>query len=194
MELGKKVYKSTAITTIKVMAVVIIVVLFFNLCIQTFYDPEFSQLEVQDYMAMIKFHLKYPYDILPFIFFIFVPCFYYGFIRGVTFFENGMVINRGLPFVNAEIPYSEIKDFEIIHSKLFMSIKRKDTNEDILFAIKDVDRAVSIFDQNGIQGDLTSKEKLTMTIHTKLIIFFIAIGVAVMLGQSLGLSRFLFRS
>ena len=176
------------------MALVIIVVLFINLYVQTFYDPEFSQQAIQNFKAVALFHFKYPYDILPFIFFILVPCVYYGFIRGVTFFENGIIINRGLPFLNTEIPYSEIKDFEIIHSKLFMSINRKDTGEDILFAIKDVDRAVSIFDQNGISGDLTSQEKLAMTIHTKLIIFFIAIGVAVMLGQSLGLSRFLFRT
>lgn len=193
MDLGKKVYRSTAIGTIKLMAMLIIIVLFTNLYLQTFNDPEFSTLEVKDFMAIVNFHIRYPYDILSFIFFILGPCYYYGFIRGVSFYENGMIINKGLPFFNLEIPYSAIDKYEIIHSRMFMSIKRSDTGEDLLFAVNDVDRAISIFDQNNIQGDLANHEKDTMSVHTKLVIFFIAIGIAVMLGQSLGLSRFLFR-
>jgi len=193
MDLGKKVYRSTAIGTIKIMAIVIIVVLFVNLYLMIFNDPEFNSLSDKSFSAVANFHWKYPYDLLSYIFFILIPCYYFGFIRGVSFYENGIIVNRGLPFFNSIIPYSIIKQYEIIHSKLFISIKRSDTNEDVLFSINDVDRAVSIFDQNEIKGDLHCQERLVMTMHKKLIIFFIAIGIAVMLGQSLGLSRFLFR-
>lgn len=193
MELGKKVYRSTAIGTIKLMALLVIVVLFINLYLSTFNDPEFSTWVSKSLMDVAKFHLQYPYDILSFIFFILGPCHYYGFVRGVSFYENGMIINKGLPFFNVKVPYKEIERYEIIHSRLFISIKRRDTGEDILFSVNDVDRAISIFDQNNIQGDLSNHAKETVSVHTKLVLFFIVIGVAVMLGQSLGLSRFLFR-
>jgi hypothetical protein len=193
MDLGKKVYRSTAIGTIKIMAVVIIVVLFVNLYLMIFSDPEFNSLSRKDFFAVANFHWKYPYDLLSYIFFILIPCYYFGFIRGVSFYENGIIVNRGAPFLNSIIPYSVIKQYEIIHSKLFISVKRSDTNEDVLFSISDVDRAVSIFDQNGIKGDLHCQERLVVTMNKKLMIFLIAIGIAVMLGQSFGLSRFLFR-
>ena len=191
--LGKKVYRSTAIGTIKVMAIIIIVVLFINLYFMIFNDPEFNSLSNKDFFAVANFHWKYPYDLLSYIFFILIPCYYFGFIRGVSFYENGMIVNRGIPFFNSTIPYSVINKYEIIHSKLFIAVKRSDTNEKVLFSINDVDRAISIFDQNEIQGDLKAQERLVMTMHKKLMIFFIAIGIAVLLGQSLGLSRFLFR-
>ena len=33
-------------------------------------------------------------------------------IRGIKFFQNIVVINRGIPFMNTTVPYSEIKEYE----------------------------------------------------------------------------------
>lgn len=194
MDLGKKVYRSTAIWTVKIMALVIIVVLFINLYFQTFNDPEFATFENRGLKEFFMFHVKYPYDLLSYIFFILIPCIYYGFIRGLSFYENGIFINRGAPFYNTSIKYSDISRYKIIHSKLLMAIKLKNSSKEVFFTIKSVDRAISIFDQQGIPGDLKSKMQLPVNMHNKVMVLIISVGIAVAIGQtSLWLSRFLFR-
>ncbi|MBD65826.1 MAG: hypothetical protein CME62_11505 [Halobacteriovoraceae bacterium] len=194
MDLGKKVYRSTAIATIKMMAIAIIVGLFFNLYWQTFYDPEIASLSNPTFNDLIQFHLRHPYDLLSYIFFILIPCIYFGFMRGVNFYENGIYINRGLPFYNTIVFYENIERYEIVQQNLFMSVKRKKEGDEIFFSINNVDRAIAIFDQHEVPGDLVSKSRIPINMNSKVLVFILTVGVAVGVGQmSLWLSRFLFR-
>ena len=119
---------------------------------------------------------------------------YYSFIRKTVFYEDGVSINRGLPFYNNFVAYKDIASYEIIHSKLMIAIKLKETSEEIVFGVNDEDRVLSLFDKAGISGDLKTKYSIKFSINSLIMFFFILMGISVALGQtSLGLSRFLFR-
>jgi hypothetical protein len=118
---------------------------------------------------------------------------YYGFIRGASFHENGVIINKGLPFFNTIIFYKDIEGYEVIHPKFFMSIRHKLTEDEILFSINSIDRVVAILDQQGISGNLGERVKTDFNTHKKLILFFLISGVVVGLVQYSGIVRSLFR-
>lgn len=191
---GKKVYKTKSTSTIKSLAVLSIVVLIINLYYQTFNDPIFMTKYNGSFEDVMKFHLRYPYDILSYLFFILLPSIYYGFIRGNTFYENVVVLNRGFPWYNVIIPYEKIETFEIIHGKLMVAIKLKESKQKYVFGVSDVDRVISLFDKNSVSGDLEDQDTIKLTINSIIMIFFIVMGFSVALGQTgLNLSRYLFR-
>lgn len=175
------------------MAISISMVLILNLYYQTFNDPTFLSQEERDFTAVVSFHLFYPQELILYLLSILLPSIYYGFIRGVRFFEGGVLINRGLPFFNIYINYSDIKNFEIIHKKHFISIKLKETEDDHLFTVNDIDRVLAIFDQQHIQGDLGGKARPDQSAHKKLILIFLVCGILFSLVQYFGLARFIFR-
>lgn len=193
MELGKKLYKSTSILTIKLLSILVSLVLLINLYFLTFYDPDFIKRGLQSASAVIEFNLFYPENFLFYLLLVLAPALYYAFIRGTSFYENGVIINKGLPFFNVNLPYESIENFQIIHPKFLLSIKRKDTEDEILFSVSDVDRVVAIFDQNGIKGDLGNQVKKDFSTHRKLIYFFIISGILVYLFQYFEVARLLFR-
>jgi hypothetical protein len=193
MLLGLRLYKSTAIATIKLMSIVISVVLILNLYFQTYNDTVFMEKGLSGFNDVIKFNLFYPEEFITYLLFILTPTMYYGFIRGVSFHENGVIINKGLPFFNSMIFYKEIESYEVIHPKFFMSIKHKLTEDEILFSINSVDRVVAILDQQGISGDLGGKATTDFNTHKKLILFFLMSGIVVGLIQYSGIVRSLFR-
>lgn len=193
INLGQKIYTTKTILSIKLMAGLACVALLINLYYQTFNDPEYTKYLVQNFSQFMAFHLKYPYDILSYIFFIFVPSIYYSFIRGASFFENGIIINRGFPFYNESILYKNVLSYEIIHSKMMIAIRLK-TGKEIIFGVSDLDRVLSIFDQHDVSGDLKAQNKIKFSIHSLITVFFFLMGLSVAIGQSsLDLSRYLFR-
>lgn len=191
--LGKKLYKTTALFSIKVMSVMTSVVLLLNLYFQTYNDIVFTKQNVSGFKSILEFNLFYPEELIIYLLFILFPCAYYGFIRGAIFYENGVVINRGLPFFNTTVLYKNISKYEIIHPKYFMSVKNRETEDEILFSINSVDRVVAIFDQNNINGILESTIKKDFKTHKKLILFFVLSGVIVGFIQYSGVIRELFR-
>lgn len=185
-DLGKKLYKSTALKEFKLLYLNIAALLLLNLTLQT--PGEFS------FKNVVNFHIQYPEDFLVYCATILFPAIYYSFIRGIVFCENGMIINRGLPFFNRSLPYKSVSKYKIIHPKFLMGIKRSDIEEEFVFTIRDIDRAVAILDQHNIPGDL-GKETLerTMTVNKKLVIIFIAFGVVMFFIQYFGGIRQLLR-
>lgn len=191
---GKKVYKTKSTSTVKLLAIVSITVLIINLYFQTFNDPVFFAKYNGSFKDVLTFHSKYPYDILSYLFFILLPSVYYGFIRRNTFYENVVVLNRGFPWYNKIIPYRQIENYEIIHGKLMVAIKLKESNKQYVFGVSDVDRVLSIFDKNSVAGDLKDQETIKLTINSIIMVFFLVMGLSVALGQTgLNLSRYLFR-
>lgn len=191
---GNKIYKSKSTKIIKALAIISSVFLLLNLYFQTFHDPLFSKQYSGTFVDVLKFHLKYPYDLLSYIFFILLPSLYYCFIRGNTFYENVVVINRGFPFYNRAIDYNEIQNFEIIHARLMVAIKLKKSSTKYVFGVSDVDRVLSIFDKNSVPGDLEDQHTIKLTINSMVMIFIMLMALSVAVGQTgLNLSRFLFR-
>lgn len=196
--IGKKLYRSTALGHFKLAFMLIAVWVFFNLYYKTYSDPDFLALADLSLQGVIKFHLKYPVQVIGFLLGTFFPAIYYAFVRGIIFYEDGMVINRGLPFVNHCVKYKDIECFKIIHSKYLMSLKRKDVQEELLFTIRDIDRVIAIFDQHGIQGELKSQfDEKNLSINKKSIILFLLFGIIVSALQYSGIiisiNRYLFR-
>lgn len=197
-DIGKKLYRSTALKHFKVAFILIGLWILINLYYKTFSDPDFLALGDLTFNGVLKFHAQFPVQIIGYFLGTFLPALYYAFIRGIVFFEDGIVINRGLPFLNHCVKYKDIESFKIVHAKYLMSLKRKDVDEELLFTICDIDRAVAIFDQHGIQGDLKSQfEQSSLSINKKAILYFLIFGVIVSVIQYTGLmieiNRLLFR-
>lgn len=186
-ELGKKLYKSTALRPFKVAYLSIAALLLVNLVLQTLGDDYFRSHFESSFTGLVKYHFRYPEDFLIYCFTIFFPSIYYSFIRGIVFCENGMVINRGLPFFNRNVLYKNISQYKVIHPKFLMGIKRSDINEEFVFTIRNIDRVIAILDQHSIQGKL-GKESLSkkMTVNKKLLIIFISFGIFLFVFQHFG--------
>lgn len=172
--------------------------LFFNLYLQTFIDPDFLKSFDQSFIGVMKFHWHYPEQVISLILSTLVPTVYYAFLRNISFYEKGIMINRGLPFMNHIVEYNDIESYKIVHHKYLMSVKRKSLKEELLFTIRDIDRAVAILDQHNIQGDLSKAEfNGVMTTSKKLIIFYISFFVIVTILQFSGffimINQWLFR-
>lgn len=192
--LGKKLYKSTALPSIKLVALMMILILFLNLYYQTFNDPYFMKLDQEGFKEVMAYHFKYPHELLVWLFTIFLPALYYGFFRGATFYENGLIINKGLPLFNMVTLYKNIEKYEIVGQKHFMSITRSDTQDDYLFTVKDVDRVLAILDQNHIQGKLSpDNDPKSTSAQAKLGFIFLGVGVIFAIIQYSGFIRELFR-
>jgi hypothetical protein len=197
-KIGKKLYRSTALPQFKVVFILIALWVFINLYFKTFSDPDFISrggLELKD---IIDFHSLYPVQFIGFVIGTLIPALYYAFFRGIVFFEDGVVINRGLPFFNHCIKYSNIESFKVIHPKYLMSLKRKDIDEELLFTIRDIDRVIAILDQHNIKGDLgTSDLAQSITISKKVVIYSVIFGIIVSALQYTGvmieINRYLFR-
>lgn len=192
-DIGKKIYKSSSLASIKIIVLSVFFILLFNAYFQTYSDPMFKSMGDLSMSGVIAFHLKYPHELIIFFCTVLIPCFYYTFIRSTLFHEKGMVINRGLPFFNMVLNYSQIEYYEIIHSKSLLSVRVRETEDDYMFSVKDMDRVLAIFDQNDIKGDLGSKAKGDKASHLKLVMIIIAIGILISIIQYLGLVRVIFR-
>jgi hypothetical protein len=108
-------------------------------------------------------------------------------IRGVGFYEKGFVYNRGLPFFNKAILYSEIKTYKLLHPKKAISIHS--TKGDV-FVIADntVERVIAILDQHNIQGDLAQDDYVRLiTNYKKFLMMVIGFTVFVFVMKRIGL-------
>ncbi|MAX66239.1 MAG: hypothetical protein CME66_04825 [Halobacteriovoraceae bacterium] len=193
MSLGKKLYKSKAMVSVQFVIDFIACILFLNLYFQTFKDPLFIKHFTPQFNDVLDFHLMYPQNLIVYLMAVLTPAIYYGHIRGVVLYEKGIVINRGLPFFNMAIPYSMIEKYEVIYKKYFISIKRKDTQDEYMFTVRNIDRAVAIFDQQGIKGDLGHASAGHINSHKKLIFIFFVLGVLISLVQYSGFVGEIFR-
>ncbi len=191
--LGKKIYRSSSLGSIKVVVLSIFFILLFNAYFQTYSDPTFREMGHINFRGVINFHFKYPHELILFILTVLIPCFYYTFVRATLFFEKGVVINRGLPFFRMILKYDQINYYEIIHPKSLVSVRVKETEDDYMFSVKDMDRVLAIFDQNNIKGDLGQKARVDKSSHLKLAMIIILIGILISIIQYLGLVRVIFR-
>lgn len=186
-------YQSRAVGSVRLIIIIISFILILNLLFQTLSDPQFIAQNDNSLGAILNFHFFYPHELVLFLLTVIVPAIYYGFIRGVRFYEKGIIYNKGLPFFNATILYRDIEKYEVVHPKYLLSVTEKGTADTHLFSIAQLDRVVAILDQSGIKGDLGSSSISDHKAKRKLILFFFAFGILAALIQYSGLIRYLLR-
>lgn len=193
-DLGKKLYTSRSFWIFKILYLSVAALLLFNLLLQTFYDPTFVNNFNGTFSDVLSFHLKYPQEIIIYILTIFFPALYYSFFRSLRFYETAIIMNRGLPYFNRVLPYNSIDSYKLIHPKYLMGVKRSDCNDEFVFTIKDHDRAIAIFDQHGIKGDLgNTTYQNTVTTSKKLLVFFLGFSALMFIVQYFGLVGYFLR-
>lgn len=169
--------------------VVFAIVLFFlNDFVLDTYTYEKFQLEARfKIIDVLKYHYKYPNEFITFFLLIIVPAFYYAFIRGVRFCEKGFVFNRGLPFMNKEVLYSDVKIYKLLHPKHVVTI-HTENNDVYLVADNNIERVIAILDQHNIPGDLARDDytKLIMNVR-KFIIVVVSFTLVVFFLKKFGL-------
>jgi hypothetical protein len=192
---GKKLYKSCALKQFKWIYLSIAFLLLGNLTLQTMSDPIFLKDYQNTFSDVVNFHIKYPQEFFIYILTIFIPALYYSFIRGIVFYEEGVIINRGFPFFNRSLPYKQIEQYKVIHPKFLMGVRRKDIDEEFVFMVRDVDRVIAIFDQHNIKGELGDEEfKRTLSVNKKLLIFFVLFSILMFFAQYFGWFGKIFRT
>jgi len=151
--LGKKLYKTSMLNVFRLFILAVTVFFFNNFYLETFTYEKFQVARRFKILDVIDYHMKYPAEFLTFFVLIIVPAIYYSFIRGVRFYEKGFVFNRGIPFLNRPILYSDVTTYKLLHPELAISISVN--NGDIyLIADNSVERVIAILDQQNIKGDL----------------------------------------
>lgn len=184
-DLGIKLYSSRTLWPFKIFYLTLNILLFFQLLYS--HHVSVHYFEVPTLMERFEFHLKYPEELITYLILIFFPAIYYSFFRAIVFFENGVKLNRGLPFFNRYYHYSDFKSYKIVHPKYLVALKRAD-GEEFLFTTQNIDRVISILDQNQLSGDLSKANfKVGKFVNLQIIILFTLVSVIVFLMQFFGL-------
>ena len=193
-KLGKKIYTSRMLWPLRLLVLGVFLFLLVNLFLQTSHDPNYVKWSDHSFLGTLRFHLFYAEELLMFVVTVFIPSFYYGVLRSIRFFENGIIINRGLPFFNREIFYSQIKSYKIIHPKYLISIIRSDMEDEILLSVSNMQRAIAILDNHNIPGDLGNKEfQESLSVNKKFVFIVIGFAIIVFFFQYFGLARYILR-
>jgi hypothetical protein len=164
--LGKRLYK-TRMLNIFCLAIFAMVVIFINNFILETYTYEKFQADGRfKIVDVIQYHYRYPLEFVSFFFLVLAPAFYYTLIRGIRFHEKGFVFNRGIPFMNKVVPYSEVKTYKLLHPKHIVSIHTV-KGDVFLVADNNVDRVIAILDQQNIQGDFGRDDYINLITNFK---------------------------
>ncbi len=194
--LGKRLYKTSMLWVFKFIVLALIVFFFNDFYLDSITDDRFTSLVTQGgsrgrrILDFVEFIIKYPGDMISFVVLYFVPGVYFAFIRGVGFFEKGIVVNRGIPFLNQTLSYSDVKTYRLLHPKLAISIQTKN-GDAFVVADENIERAIAILDQHNIQGDLNQDEFVKiLTNYKKFVVLFAAIVIVLYVVRKLGIYFF----
>lgn len=151
--LGKKLYKSSMLNVFRLIVLAIVIFFLNDFILNTYTYEKFQADGRFKIIDVIQYHYKYPVEAIMFFFLIIVPAVYYAFIRGVRFHEKGFIFNRGLPFMNTTVLYSDVKTYKLLHPKHIVTIHTKKGHV-FLIADNSAERIIAILDQHNIPGDL----------------------------------------
>jgi hypothetical protein len=185
--LGKRLYKTGMLNIFRLIILAIVIFFLNDFILETYTYEKFQAVGRFKILDVLEYHYKYPYEFATFFALIIGPAFYYALIRGVSFHEKGFVFNRGLPFMNKSVPYSEVKTYKLLHPKHVVTIHTK--NSDVyLIADNSVERVIAILDQHNIQGDLARDDYAKLiTNFRKFVIAVLAFTVFVFVIKKIGL-------
>jgi hypothetical protein len=170
--LGKKLYKSSMLNILRLIILAIVIFFLNDFILDTYTYEKFQADGRFKIIDVIQYHYRYPKEFIYFFLIILCPALYYSLVRGVRFYEKGFVFNRGLPFMNTTILYSEVNKYKLLHPKYIVAIH---TEKRGLFLVTDnnADRIMAILDQHNIQGDLARDDYVTLITNFRKFIFIV---------------------
>jgi hypothetical protein len=155
--LGKKLYKTGMINIFRIIVLSVVIFFLNDFILDTYTYEKFQADGRFKIIDVIQYHYRYPNEFIYFFILILAPAFYYTLIRGVRFYERGLIFNRGLPFMNKILPYSEIKIYKLLHPKHILIIHSV-KGEIYLVADNSIERVIAILDQHNVPGDLAQDD------------------------------------
>jgi hypothetical protein len=193
MNLGKTYYKSSTLTSIRLLISLVVILLIYNIYHETFHDPDFIERGLYQFNDVLEFHLMYPETIILFGLLILGPAHYYGFYRGTVFKEKGIIHNRGIPFWNKKHLYNDIKEFKIINPKDMIALVVNGDYEYFILT-SDINRVISLLDQHGVKSNLDqTKYRNAIHFQKRIVTWILLVGLCVYFMQYFGVARILFR-
>lgn len=184
--LGKKLYKTGMLNLFRLVILAIVIFFLNDFILDTYTYEKFQALRRFKILDVFEYHFKYPIEFISFFFLIIVPAIYYSLIRGVRFHEKGFSFNRGLPFMNKSVLYSDVKMYKLLHPKHVVTIR---TNSDDVYLVSDnsIERVIAILDQHNIKGDLAQDDYVNLLTNVKkFIIVVLTFTVVVFVLKKLG--------
>jgi hypothetical protein len=159
--LGKKLYKTSMLNLFKLVILAIVIFFLNDFILDTYTYEKFQVLRRFKILDVIEYHYKYPVEFITFVVLIIIPAIYYAFIRGIRFHEKGFCYNKGIPFLNKNVLYSDVKTYKLLHPKHVVTIR---TKKDEVFLVSDnsIERVIAILDQHNIQGDLAQDDYVNL--------------------------------
>jgi len=188
--LGKKLYKTSMLNIFRLIILAITISFFNNFYLETFTYEKFQSGGHFRVLDVIEYHYNYPFEFISFFCLIIIPAVYYGFIRGVRFHEKGFVYNRGLPFFNKAVLYTEIKSYKLLHPNKAISIQ---SHKGDIFVVADnhTERVIAILDQHDIKGDLAQDDYVKLIAnYGKFAMIVIAFTIFLFVSKRLGFFAF----
>jgi hypothetical protein len=184
--LGKKLYKTSMLNLFRLIILAIVIFFLNDFILDTYTYEKFQAVGRFKILDVIDYHYRYPGESITFFFLIIVPAFYYALIRGVRFHEKGFAFNRGLPFMNKTVLYSDVKTYKLLHPKHVVTIHTKG-GDVFLIADNTVERVIAILDQHNIQGDLAQDDYANLiTNFRKFIIVVLSFTLVVFFLKKMG--------
>jgi hypothetical protein len=188
--LGKKIYKTSMLNTFRLVILGILIFFVNDFILETYTYEKFQADGQFKILDVIKYHYRYPVEFISFVFLIIFPALYYSFIRGVRFYEKGFIFNRGLPFMNKTILYSDVKIYKLLHPNQIVSI-HTNNGDTFLIADNSLERVIAILDQHNIQGDLARDDYAKLITNVKkFILVVLSFTLFVFLLKKIGLLAF----
>lgn len=164
--LGKKLYKTSTLNVFRLVIFAIFLFFLNDFVLDTYTYEKFQAVGRFKILDVIHYHLKYPNEFITFFLLIVVPAFYYAFIRGARFCEKGFTFNRGLPFMNKAVLYSDVKTYKLLQPNHVVTIHT--TNGDVyIIADNNIERVIAILDQHNIPGDLARDDYSRLIMNVK---------------------------
>lgn len=185
--LGKKLYKTSMLNLFKIGIFAIVVFFFNDFYLETFTYEKFQIVGRYKILDVIDYHYRYPHEFIVFCCLIIIPAVYYGLIRGVRFHERGFIYNKGLPFFNKAVLYSEIKTYKLLHPKKAISIHSL-KGDVFVIADNNVERVIAILDQHNIKGDLAQDDYVRLiSNYKKFLMMVISFTIFIFVLKRIGL-------
>lgn len=188
--LGKKLYKTSMLHLFRMILFAIVLFFFNDFYLETFTYEKFQAAGRFEILDVINYHYRYPHEFMTFFFLVIGPAFYYCFFRGVGFYEKGFIYNRGLPFFNKAILYTEIKTYKLLHPNKAISIHS--ANGDVfVIADNNVERVIAILDQHNISGDLAQDDYVRLiSNYRKFMILVVGFTLFLFFIKKIGLFKY----
>jgi hypothetical protein len=170
--------------------------LFLNIFFQTKSDPGFISTGMEGTVKnVLLFHMNHPQEIITYLILFVFPAIFYGLFRANRFYEKGFLVNKGLPFYNKFTLYTDLDHYQIVHTKFLISLFKKDTKEEVLIPVKDMERVLAILDQNAIPGKLKQELKIGhFTSQSRYLYFVFMAALVTFLVQYFNVAYYFWRT